>query len=375
MLGVLLLWKKTFSPKPGRPLQLAGALFFLCLAGQLFAENQTLALAGAGVVTGGYALATRQRRLPVLAGLAGCLLGALLMFGNPLYGQLAASGTAVDGVRSLVVEPGQGLGSMAAAVLERLFTVVLPGLFEYYPGVCLLASIGCLWQLRRGGARWYWQVLLGLWSASYCAQCWVVMEQIRQLDSWQCPWQPLRVGGAVVQLVLFAAVVIWTGGERRNARLLLLLAAVGMLAPFALVRDYGARCVFPSAAALLVLGLSLARGLGTKRWFQGLGLAALAAAVGFHVHAYYFIGQTEQIRQDQMAQAVADGASSVVLPTEGWELNYFWCRNPQSPMRADYFRAFYGLPEEMELIFLPYGSAQQWPEVSQEALAAAQRFS
>lgn len=215
MLGVLLLWQKTFSKKSEHPLPLAGALFVLCLAGQLFAENQTLALTGAGVVTGVYALASRRGQLPALAGLAGCALGALLMFGNPLYGQLAASGTAVEGVRSLVFEPGQGLASMAAAVAERLLTVVLPGLFEYYPGVCLLVSVGCLWRLHRRGVRWYWQVLLGLWSALYCVQCWVVMEHIRQLDSWQCPWQPLRVAGAVIQLILLLAVVVWEGGEAK----------------------------------------------------------------------------------------------------------------------------------------------------------------
>lgn len=375
MLGVLLLWKKTFSPKSRHPIPLAGALFVLCLAGQLFAENQTLALTGAGVVTGVYALASRRGRLPALAGMAGCLLGALLMFGNPLYGQLAASGTAVEGVRSLVFEPGQGLASMAATVVERLFTVVLPGLFEYYPGVCLLVSVGCLWRLHRGGVRWYWQALVGLWSAFYCAQCWVVMEQLRQLDSWQCPWQPVRVAGAVIQLILLLAVVVWDGGEGRNARLLLLLAAVGMLAPFVVVKDYGARCVFPSAAALLVLGLSLGKGIETKRWFQGLALIALALSVGFHLRAYRLIGQAEWIRQAQMTQAVAEGASSVVLPTEGWDLCYSWCRNPQSQVRADYFRAFYGLPEDMELIFLPPGSAEQWPEVSEGMLQAAQRFS
>lgn len=376
MLVVLLLWQRTFSrEKKPHPMWLGVGLFLGCLIGSLFAENITPVLAGAGLVTAGYALITRWGRLPALAGLAGCLLGALLMFGNPLYGQLAASGTAVEGVRSLVFEPGQGLASMAAALVERLFTVVLPGLFEYYPGVCLLASGGCLWRLHRGGARWYWQALVGLWSAFYCAQCWVVMEQLRQLDSWQCPWQPVRVAGAVIQLMLLLAVVVWEGGEERNARLLLLLAAVGMLAPFVVVKDYGARCVFPSAAALLVLGLSLGKGMESKRWFQGLALLALALGVGFHLRAYRLIGQAEWIRQAQMTQAVAEGASSVTLPTEGWDLCYSWCRNPQSQVRADYFRAFYGLPEDMELIFLPPGSAEQWPQISEQMLQAAQRFS
>ena len=55
-----------------------------------------------------------------------------------------------------------------------------------------------------------------------------------------------------------------------------------------------------------------------------------------------------------MAQAVAKGADQVVLPTEGWAYCYCWQRNP-SPMRADYFRQFYGLPADMELVFLPRG--------------------
>ena len=208
MLGVLLLWQKTFSKKSAHPLPLAGALFVLCLAGQLFAENQTLALTGAGVVTGAYALVSRRGRLPALAGLAGCALGALLMFGNPLYGQLAASGTAVEGVRSLVFEPGQGLGSMAATVAERLFTVVLPGLFEYYPGVCLLVSAGCLWRLTILRTPWFLIIPAGLWMAYYCAQNWLYLNQLHLWGEWTYPWPLLRGPGAAIQLALMAAVLL-----------------------------------------------------------------------------------------------------------------------------------------------------------------------
>lgn len=375
MLGILLLWQRSFSPNVRRPALLAAALFFLCLIGQLFAENQTLALLGAGVVTGGYALVTRKARLPVLAGTAGCLLGGMLMFGNPLYGQLASSGTAVEGVRHLVFEPGQGLGEILAVVLERGFTVVLPSLFESFPGVCLLASVGCLWRLWRGQARWYWQVLAAGWSLFYSAQCWVVMEQLRRLDTWQCPWQPVRIAGAVIQLLLILTVVVWDGGKNRNARLLLLLAVVVMLAPFVLVEDHGARCTFSSAVALLVLGLSLLDGVGARRGFQAAAVLALAVSVGFHVQAYHRIGQAERIRQGQMAQAVASGASSVVLPTEGWDLSYSWLRNPQSELRIGYFRAFYHLPEEMEVIFLPPGSAELWPDIPETMWQSALRLS
>ena len=62
------------------------------------------------------------------------------------------------------------------------------------------------------------------------------------------------------------------------------------------------------------------------------------------------------------------GSRSVVLPTESWEYYYFWGRNPASAMRAPSFRAFYRLPEDMELIFLRPGSYDLWPDIPQEML-------
>ena len=38
------------------------------------------------------------------------------------------------------------------------------------------------------------------------------------------------------------------------------------------------------------------------------------------------------------------------------------------------YRAFFGLPEDMELIFLPYGSADLWPDIPPEMLEQAQRL-
>ena len=146
--------------------------------------------------------------------------------------------------------------------------------------------------------------------------------------------------------------------------------AVGLLAPFALLRDSGARCAFLSAVVLMVLGASLLFDLPWSPLLQGAALVGLAAGLVFHLHAYAAIGRSEAIRQDQMAQAVAQGADQVVLPTEGWAYCYCWQRNP-SQMRADYFRQFYGLPADMELVFLPRGSSELWPEVPEAMWAGA----
>ena len=149
-----------------------------------------------------------------------------------------------------------------------------------------------------------------------------------------------------------AAVLLTAREKSRPTWLLLLAAAVGLLAPFALLRDSGARCAFLSAVVLMVLGASLLSDLSWSPLLQGAALVGLAAGLVFHLHAYAAIGRSEAIRQDQMAQAVAQGADQVVLPTEGWAYCYCWQRNP-SQMRANYFRQFYGLPADMELFFSP----------------------
>ena len=102
LLLVLLLWQRAFCTKctKGQEKKLGAALFFLCLLTQLFAENLTFILLCAALVCAGWALWNKTGRLPALCSLAGCLLGAVLMFHNPLYGELAASGQAVDGIRT-----------------------------------------------------------------------------------------------------------------------------------------------------------------------------------------------------------------------------------------------------------------------------------
>ena len=369
LLLVLLLWQRSFSAPLSRVqgTKLGAALFFLCLAAQLFAEHLTLILLCAALVCAGWALWKKTARLPILCSLAGCLLGAVLMFHNPLYGELAASGQAVDGIRNLVAEPGQGLFT---AALKRFFGEVLPWLFECFPGAAALASAGCLWRLIRRRTPWFLTIPAGLWMAYYCAQNWLYLNQLHLWGEWTYPWPLLRGPGAAIQLALMAAVLLTAREKSRPTWLLLLAAAVGLLAPFALLQDSGARCAFLSAVVLMVLGASLLSDLPWSPLLQGAALVGLAAGLVFHLHAYAAIGRSEAIRQDQMAQAVAQGADQVVLPTEGWAYCYCWQRNP-SQMRADYFRQFYGLPADMELVFLPRGSSELWPEVPEAMWAGA----
>ena len=372
LLLVLLLWQHTLSSGQNQQGTIGPAvlLFPLCLATQLFAENLTLVLLCASVVCTVWSLHSGRGRLPALSSLAGCLLGAAFMFHNPLYGELLSSGQAVNGIRNLIAAPGDGLLPAAAV---RFVTEVLPWLFENFPGATALVSAGCLWQLVKRKAPWPVISLAGLWMAYYCARNWLYLEQLRVWGEWTYGWPLLRFPEALLQLGLLAGILSTDKSTRRPARLLLLLASVGLLLPFALIRDSGARCTFLAAVVLMVLGVSLLSDVPWNVWLLGAAGLGLAAGLLFHIQVYAAIGRSEAIRQAQMAQAVAQGADSVVLPTEGWEYCYCWQRNPSAP-RADYFRRFYGLPADMELIFLPRGSSEQWPEVEPLLWAGAESF-
>ena len=372
---LLVLWRRVL--REGRPRRedpaLAAALFPLSLAAQLFVEHLTAVLLGAALLAAILSLILRRGRLPALTALAGCALGAFLMFHNPLYGQLMAEGKAVEGIRRLIFPPGAGLGEILSLTVPRYVLQLLPGMFEFFPGVCALLSAGCLWRLiRRGAPRWL-TALLGLGMGGYSLCCALIMEYQRQNLSWGTP--ELRAGMALLQLVLVLTVILWAGGQSRWLPLLLVLSAAGLLLPFSLLDEGGPRCAFLSGLALMAAALCLLEDLPLPKWARAGACLLLAAAVGFHVQAYAYIGRNEAARQAQIDRAIQEQADTVLLPTESLRYYYFWGRNPfsEAPWAVEY-RQFYGLPPGIQLIILPHGSADCWPDVPPEMLEQAQRF-
>ena len=367
LLVVLLLWQRAFSPGGGRPVLWALALSPACLAAQLFAENITAALLCASLVVAGYALVTRRARLPALVSLAACCLGAWVMFHNALYSDLVSSGQALNGIRRLSFSPGAPLPEIIRTVLTRYLTSyqALPGLLEGFPAVTALLGAGCVWRLaRRHGPGWkIASAAAGLWTGAYSLFCTWMMYRLIWDPQWVHPWPVLRSLAPVLHLLLAAAVIAGERPGTRAPRLLLLLAAAGMILPFGLLLEGGPRCAFPSALCLLLCGLSLLEDVPWPRWSRLSLLLALGAAVGFHVWAYARIGQNEAVRMEQVDLAIRGEISSAVFPTEPLSCYYFWGRNPGNQARAESFRQFYGLPENVKLVFLPGGSDRLWPDI------------
>lgn len=368
LLGLILLVTAVSHSGGGPGREALAAVFLAALSAQLFIENMTAVVAVGAVIFAVWAWTSGRDRGVALALLAGAGTGFMLMFANPLYADLVSTGSAVDGVRKLMIPDGAGPIGAAGAAARRFFEVILPELFECYPAVWALVCGGGVWRAVRARRPWGLTVPSAAFTGWFLCCCWLSADHIRQGVEWSYPLPMLRFWGPPVVCVLLL-LVLATDPDRRGRPLglALLAAAVALVCPFALLWEHGARCCFVSAVLLLLLGLSLLDDLPPIPLTAAASLV-LAGAMLFHIQVYQVIGDCSDLRERLMREAVDRGSRSVVLPTESWEYYYFWGRNPASAMRAPSFRAFYRLPEDMELIFLRPGSYDLWPDIPQEML-------
>ncbi len=367
LLAIILLIR-IHMEREGRGKLIPIALFPLALTAQLFVENITMVLAIAAVLFALWSWRTGRLRPAVLSLLAGAAAGLILMFYNPLYSDLLSTGAAVNGVRRLAIPLDEGPFSILAAILQRFFGVALPDLFETYPTVWALACAGGLWRTVKARRPWLLVLPAALFSGFFLFCCWLKTDYMRQGIVWPYPLPLLQVTGPIAVCLLLALATA-TDPDRslRMPRLALLIAAAALVAPFAVLWERGPRCGFPSAVLLLLLGLSLLNDFPWPIPMTALAAMLLAAVVIFHMQAYQVIGGCSNLRAQLIQEALYQGKTSVVLPTEDWDYFYFWERNP-SRERVGSFRAFYGLPDDLELIFLQPGSYDVWPDITPEMM-------
>lgn len=370
---LLLLLARTGTAEGYRGWRVPVLLFPLALTGQLFAEHAAALAAAAALGLAVWSLLRKRGRASALSLLAGTLLGLAVMFRNPLYGDLAATGSALDGIRHLAFSWDEGLWNILVVTVRRYFGVILPSLFENYYSIWAAVCAGALWTAcRRRKVPLPLLVPAGAVCAGAVGNAWYAMEALRLDGGWVHPSPLLRAalpfGAVLVTAVLLLASMEWRAWLPRLA---LLGGALAMMLPFAALDENGPRCCFPSAALLLVLALSLLADLPWGRAGTAAAGILLAAALAFHLQIFQVVGDCYALRLELMAEAVEQGAARVVFPTESWRYYYTWGHNPQNARWAAAWRGFHGLPEDMELVFLPPGSYDLWPEVTEDLLAEA----
>ena len=340
--------------------------FFLGLAVQLCSENITiflpLFLVGAMLLL---PLRKRQElRRIFFWTLLGTVLGAVLMFYNPLYLKLAATGVSSEQFRSLTFSLDAPVFTILQTLLDRFFGDILPSLYENHPILVLFLAVGAwidLFPRRRTVA-----IILCIPMLLYGIGCGYCASQMRQTFGWLPESAVLRSLGAVGFTLLWFGSILLSPGEHKWHTLAFSLLAVALITPFAAINNMGPRCYHISHFCLLTAGISHYDQVEFRLPGKILVSTALAATVLCLVQAYAAIGACSALRQELTEQALQTQADVLVLPSVDPQYTYSWGYNPQNDLRAEHYREYYGLPSDLDLIFLPYGSAAQWPDIPEQ---------
>lgn len=363
-LGFLLLVRQTHQKKDRLKLR-AAWLFGWTLVMGLFVETLSLLFVGATLVLGLYAWVwDRPLRLPYWAGFVGAVLAAALMFSNGVLAELMGQGTALQGLRSLSFPPGSGPLAAGIGILKWYLRRLLP--IAFLRGIHIALPMGLIISLGFWNSRLRPLAVLGLLPAGTFFLIWSTEDY--------GSWHHAAAGCLCWGVTFLALAAARCEPELKIRRLLLFLAAPLALLPLAATTTLGHRFYFLPTLILIMLAVDLAAPLLTARagrWAAGLAAAGLMLMWGYRgaVCASCTLARSAEIRR-----AAEAGEDRLILPTDRYDRIFWVTRNPWDAEYASYFRKFYGISEDVTLIFLPGGSDNSWPDYTTEQWEGRQEF-
>lgn len=366
MLSLLWILRRVHRTGAGSSLLLRVMVFLLALAAQLFSENVSLFLP---MILGCSILLTRCQRsrsgfIVFLCALLGTLLGAFLMFYNPLYRNLATTGAAPEQFRTLIFSVDDSIFEILKALLSMLLKQILPSLYETHPVLVLFLSIA-VWLDLSPRFRGY-TLLLCIPMFFYSIGCFYCAAQMRLASNWVPASETLRMVGAVSFTALMLLSIFCSPRREKWHTLAFFLIGIALITPFAALGDIGPRCYHISHFCLLVAGCSCFNSRTFSVPVKSVLCAALVLTCACLIQVYAAIGSCSIVREELLQEARDSDADTLVLPSVDIRYSYSWGYNPQHPIRAEHYREFYDLPEDITLIFLPYGSAELWPDIPRQ---------
>ena len=362
-LAFLLLARQAHRKKD-RPKARAALLFGWALVMGLFVETLSLLFAGVTLVLGLYSLWDRPLRLPFWASFAGAALAVVLIFSNGVLAELLGQGTALQGLRNLSFPPGSGPLAAGVYILQWYFQKLLP--IAFLRGIHMALPMSAIIALGFWNSRLRPLSVLGLLPLGTFFLIW-------RTEDYQT-WYHAAAGCLCWGLALLALAAVRCEPELKIRRLLLFLAAPLALLPLAATTTLGQRFYFLPTLILIMLAMDLAAPLLTARagtWAAGLVMVGLMLLWGYRGAG---TAACTLARSAEINRAAAAGEKQLVLPTDQYNRIFWVTRNPWNVEYASYFRKFYGIGEDVTLIFLPDGSGRTWPNYTPEQWENRQEF-
>ncbi len=353
MLLCLLELSGIFQPPADKKASPARAVLYglIAMCGQLFLENVTILMV---VITLCALIYYRKKynyfHWVYFAMVLGALVGAGLMFSNSIYETLFDTGAAVDGVRSFAFNYQDSLFNVVYKLGYQCLRLAMR-LSEH--SVAALAIVLLFtthsWNVK-SKYRTLRLVIHGALALYFLFAIFVPAEG-----------QLLGLIGAAVSVCFYVCMgldVLFFLRDRKPLRLQLLsllICGVGAILPLAITCEYSCRTAFASYMFLLLFALVLF-GTVSSQWstrkkqtVQRAIAGICAAAIIMFCWCYGQIALCTIGRQQRIHTAIEENSTSVTLPAFPYE-GLIWYPDPVEG-RIDFFKEFYGIPKDMEVIF------------------------
>ena len=331
-------------------------LFFLSLACGLFVENLTALFLGASLILAVYALRDRALRPPFWACLAGSALAALLMFGNGMFSDLASTGSALNGLRELTFSLEDGPLEICSSILSWYVGRLLP--IAFLRGIHMALPMAVITACAFWNSRLRPLCVLGLLPLG-------VNALIMTTEVYGTPGR-IAASCAAWALPFLALLVQRDGWPVKIRRLLIYLAAPLSLLPLAVTPTLGQRLYFFPMVLLVLSAADAAAPLLVRRPCAAAAALLTAGLMLLWGTRSWVVFSCSQLREQLVQEAVSQGSDRLILPTDRYQRVVWSTRNPWNVEYADYYRRFYGVPDDVTLIFLPAGSFESWPDITPE---------
>lgn len=322
----------------------------------LFLENLTLLFVGACLLMLLLSFRDPFFRTLSLVMLAGSLIAAYLMFSNAIMTDLMSTGNAVNSYRRLSFSLEDGLVAVVYSILRQYLGELLPRAFDLGPYLAWPMAV---------------IVFLGFWNSPCRPACvlalFPVIHNLVILKTQVIISRPGWIASCISwSLPLLALLVNRTDWSVKLRWLLLYFAAPLSLLPLAFTSSLVYRHFFFPMILLIIIAVDLAQPILFCRWGWAVPTVMLVGLMLRWGLPCPTINGCTQLQEELIAQARETGADTLVLPTDRFQFSVWWARNPWDVEKSHYFCQVHGLSDDITLIFLPVGSYETWPEISQE---------
>lgn len=336
--------------------------FLLSISVQLFIENLSIILAAVSIAACVFSY-IRAKRVPrqFLWMMIGMMIGLVIMFSSSIYSSLIETGEAVDGYRQFILFTEGSLKSKLLTFFTHCARLAVRA-GETNAVLCISVLLALLFVLRRKtnvgkGTKTFIICFNSLLLIYFVVN--FILQSDYSADS------PIRAAAAaLVNAVYFIGIPfnVWLLYKHdtalRNKLMLLWGLAVGMIVPLIVTTESGYRLMFTMNVIIVLFILTILQDSIADSDDEQLRTPFKLSLIGAFVPVlacfmvYSAIGSCTTERLSRIEEVALTNAKTLTLPQYPFQ-EYLRYPDPSMEFRWPFFREFYGIAHDVEIIIEP----------------------